>query len=818
MNDLPGLTSEEAKKRLASFGANALAEKPPPSALSVLFDQLKSPLVYILFFAFAVTMFLQEYVDGSVILLAVVMNTILGFVQERKAQHDLAALKKILTPQAKVTRDGKTMYVRTSELVPGDVVLLSNGDRIPADGHILESVSLFINESMLTGESLPVGKSADRDNNLVAMGTVVTGGRGTMTVTKTGMVTAMGRIAQTLGETKEEHTPLQRQLSSLARTLAVTVFGLSTLIFIVGVIFGEEIVSMFTTAVAVAVSAIPEGMVVSLTVILAVGMQRILKRKSVVRKLVSAETLGSVTTICIDKTGTLTEGVMRVVESELTDHERAVRTVVLANNLDDPIEIALWNWARGQNHFDPQKMTDDNPRVAEIPFDSTRKYMAVATKTDLWVKGAPEILLEKSDMSDKERKHWTEKITEFGSKGLRVIGIACGGMPSEHEPDITIANLQFLGIIAVSDPIRKEVKETLAVCRKAGISVKVVTGDYRVTSEAVLREIGIPITNPEMEIMEGKELENIRTEDLHKRVREIKLFCRVTPHQKLKIVDALKAVGEVVAMTGDGVNDALALKKADIAIVVEGASDVAKETADIILLDSNLTTIVAAVEEGRGIFQNIRKVVLYLLSDALTEITIIIASLVMRLPLPLTASQILWINILSDGFPNLALAFEPKDRDLMDAPPRPNNEPIIDREIRTLIILIGIVTSVLSLAAFIGRYLVSHDLAHARTLVFAIVGIDSLIYVFSCRSLSKPLLKSGIMRNRWLVWAVFAGFILQILPIYHPGLAAAFDTTPLDVSDWLIVAAMGVILIAVIEGVKYAYLTRHIRRMKTASL
>jgi Ca2+-transporting ATPase len=631
-----------------------------------------------------------------------------------------------------------------------------------------------------------------------------------MVVTQTGMATAVGAIAKSLGETKEEMTPLQTQLSQLARILALAVFGLSLFIFLVGVLFGEEVVTMFTVAVAVAVSAIPEGMVVSLTVILAVGMQRILKKRAIVRKLVSAETLGSVTVLCVDKTGTLTEGVMRVVESELVDRNLAIRAAVIANNLDDPIEIALWDWARGQNHIDPQQVSESESRLAELPFDSTRKYMAVATRSGVWVKGAPEILLEKSRMTEKDRARWYARIGEFGSRGLRIIALAYKKDSPVHDRIDDITHLQFLGVAAVSDPIRPEVKESLAVCRKAGLSVKVITGDYRATSEAVMREIDMPITDAQREIMEGKELEGVSVDELVRRIRDIRLFCRVTPHQKMKIVQALKAVGEVVAMTGDGVNDALAMKKSDIAIVVENASDVAKETADLILLDSNLKTIVTAIEEGRGIFQNIRKVILYLLSNSLTEIIVIISSLLFRLPLPLTASQILWINILSDGFPNLALAFEPKDRDLMENLPRPKKAPILDREMKSLIVLISIVTSILAFAAFVGTLQLTGDLIRARTITFAIVGVNSLFYVFSCRSLSKPIVKSGIMSNRWLLMGVFVGFILQILPIQHLSFSKAFDTQPLSSIDWLIVMGTGLLLVLVIEIFKKHFISRRV--------
>lgn len=780
---------------------NVLVEKNPPGDLVLFLSQLKSPLVYILLLASIVTFYLRDYVDMSIILTAVVLNTILGFIQERKAQHGLAALKKILTPKARVERNGHVETIDVREITVDELVVISAGDRIPADGALLEAVNLFINEAILTGESMPVAKNV-KDCVSVFSGTTVTSGRGKFRVTAIGMETKLGSIAGTLEKTPEEDTPLQRQIRKLAGVLAVLVCIISIFIFLVGLLRGENFITMFSIAVAIAVAAIPEGMVVSLTVILSLGMQRILKKQAIVRRLASAETLGSVNVLCVDKTGTLTEGLMRVVETKLTDHQKAIQTAVLANNMENPIDNALWEWVQGQDHYDPQQITESHPRIHEIPFDGTKKFMLVATRDGVWVKGAPEVLLAKSAIPQSEKQLWMRRINSFAQKGLRVIGLAWKPKQTHDASYDKLSGLSFLGVIGVSDPIRQGVAEALDVASRAGIDVKVVTGDYRVTSEAILNELGIQIRDGQREIIEGKELEGMTTGDLAQRVDGVRLFCRVTPEQKLKIVNALQKNGKVVAMTGDGVNDALALKKSDIGVVVASASDVAKDTADLVLLDSNFKTIVAAVEEGRVIFQNIRKVVLYLLSDASTEMILIILSIIFFLPLPLTAIQILWINILSDGFPDLALAFEQKEYDVMRRTPMARSASIVDGGLSILIFIIGILKALIAFTVYVLVFNHTQNLLYAQTLTFVIVGTGSLLYVFAIRNLSKSILHENIFKNPFLVYAVLAGLFLQLLVLYHPWFTSIFKTQPLGLIDWVLVVGSGAILIFVIECTK----------------
>lgn len=837
---MEGLTREEVGRRLGQYGPNVLPEKRQFLAAAIFLHQFTSPLIFVLLAAVAITLVLGDMVDAAVIGGAVVMNTILGFIQEYKAETSLAALKSILTPQAKVIRDGKTVTITAMELVPGDVVILTAGDRVPGDGRVVEAVSLFINEAMITGESVPVEKynptnptnnqirpmnesmtqwGNNKNESIVFMGTVVATGRGKMEVTATGADTAIGRMATTLTQTKKEDTPLQKEIGRLARNLAIVVLVLCSLLFFLGLYYGKEITLMLTTAVAIAVSAIPEGLVVSLTVILALGMQRVMKRKALVRRMVAAETLGSVSTICVDKTGTITQGVMQVVREDVTDPGVAVKAAIFANNLEDPLEIALWDWARGQDHIDPQKMVDESKRLGEIPFDSRKKYMSVTTPEGVWVKGAPEVVLGMSTLTKSQRNEWLRKVTAWGGEGLRVLGLGYrmennptnptnkqirpmnDEMEQQDNETMNVKKLTFLGLIGIADPVREGVGEAVVRVRNAGVTVVMVTGDYRATAEAVLGTIGLPITNPEREIMEGSELAAISESELAVRVREIRLFCRVSPDQKHKIVSALQTAGEVVAMTGDGVNDALAIKKADIGIVVEGASDVARETADIVLLDSNFRTIVGAIEEGRAIFDNIRKVTLYLLSDAFVEMGIIAGAIVLGWPLPLTALQILWINLVDDGLPSIALTVDPAAGGLMTRAPRPRTMLIVDTRMNLIILVVCIATTILSLGIFTwvrGSYL----LATAQTTVFTLVASVSFLYVFSFRRLDSRLRVGELLQNRWLLGSVAAGFILQLFAVYHPWGNHAFGTVPLPLFAWGVIFSASAVIIGMIEGIK----------------
>ncbi|TSC53854.1 MAG: Ca2+-transporting ATPase [Microgenomates group bacterium LiPW_16] len=812
---LTGLTSQEARERLGKFGLNILPEKPPPSSFLIFLDQFKSPLVYVLLAAALVTAILGHFPDTAIILWAVFLNTVFGFYQEQKAKKALYALSKILTPRAKVIRDGEKKIIDARELVPGDLVVLEFGDKIPADGVFVKIVDLAVNEAVLTGESQPVFKKV-KDHGF--MGTIVASGRAELLVTKTGVSTEMGKIAEIIGE-KEEKTPLERRLAALARTLAGFVGIAALLVFVSGIIVGKSIVEMFTTAVALAVAAIPEGLVISLTVILAIGMQRILKRKALVRKLACAETLGSVTVICADKTGTLTEGKMRVVKSEFIPGVKlGIEAAAVCNNLSDPLEYAMWEWVRSKGE-DPQKIVEDNPRINEVPFSVKHRFIATLHEKEIFVSGAPEILLSSSKIEEKERKIWEKKFESFAKEGLRLVGFAVvknGELEKEfRQLKLTkalgdLSNLSFLGILGFEDPVRPEVADTLRECQKAGIAVKVITGDFLATGVSVLAKLGIKVSKDE--VIEGEELAKIGKDELGKRIGKLILFARTDPFQKLKIIETLKEKGEIVAMTGDGVNDAPALAKADIGIVVSQASEVARETADMVLLDSNFATIVAAIEEGRGIFENLKKVILYLLSDAFSELLVIFGALIMNFPLPLTAGQILWINLVADGFPDLALTVDPKRKGLMGEPPVNPKENLLNPQVKALIALVSLFAGASTLLIFFLFFKQTGDLILSRSLAFALLGTNSLFYVFSCRSLRKPVWQTDIFANPWLILAVGAGFLLLASAFYLPPLVFLLGITPLGFFEWGIVVAIGFATVLIIEITKFLFMLKSKRK------
>jgi Ca2+-transporting ATPase len=798
-----GLTSAEAKARLVEYGKNELPEKPPPSDFSLFISQLKNPLVYILMAAGTVTVFLGHYSDAAIILFAVVVNTTLGFIQERRASRALTALKKLIHPHAKVKRDGEVVTIDVEEVVPGDVVVLEQGSKVPADGTLLVAERLFVEEAILTGESVPVEKEEKKE---VFMGTIVTAGHGLMRVTTTGEGTQMGKIAKGIQEPSED-TPLRIQLKRLAKQLSILVFGLTVIVFLVGVISGREIAEMFTTAVALSVSAIPEGLLVGLTVVLAIGMQRILKKKGLVRNLVSAETLGGVTTICVDKTGTLTEGKMQVVDT-IGDEKMIAQQAVLANDLDDPLVIAAYEWAK-QHVKNLQSLVEKNPRLDSIPFSSKSRFFAGLNQTGkektLFVNGAPEFLLEWSDLTRSQKSEIGGRIEELTSQGKRVIGLAKKTFKKERiSGDDVKKGLKWVGALAFSDPVRQGVKTALEKTESAGINLIIITGDYAQTAIAVMGQIGFEVD--QNEVILGEKLSALSSHELAKRLShpdgETKLFARTTPEQKLKIVEALKANGEVVAMMGDGVNDAPALKKADIGIVVGEASDVAKETADLILLDSNFATIIEAIEEGRGIFDNIRKIILYLMSDAFEEIIAVIGTLVLGLPLPITAGQVLWINLISDGFPDLALTIDPKSPGIMKQPPRDSAENIISLWMRNLIALVSLAGGLMALGLFVWFHAQTGDDLLARSIAFATLGLNSLVYVFSIRTLTRPFWKENPFDNKWLNLAVLAGFGLQITPFFIPTARNFLRLESLSLGQWGMVAATSIVMFIIIEVAK----------------
>lgn len=871
-----GLAAKKAEKLLKQHGENKLKAKKAVSWVKVLLDQFKSPLIYILVMASGVTLALGDLIDAGVIGAAVVLNTILGFYQEMKAEKSLEALSSMLSPKAKVIRDGKRELIDASLIVPGDVCVLEIGERVPADGVVIESDSLSVSEAMLTGESVPVEKGViqplnnkkqveSNSKSMVFMGTLVSSGIGKMKVVKTGQETEMGKIADKLTETKEEKTPLQKQIGKFSKKLAIMVGVISLVILVVGLMAGDAFVEIFTTAVAVAVSAIPEGLAVSLTVILAIGMQRIFKKKALVRKLMAAETLGSVTVICSDKTGTLTEGKMRVVLSKsflerggyelaLRDRSDAVSELevrnqvtlqmmaMLCNDMRDPLEIGMMEWAQHPGDIRPlnsaknkkgkgyspltaigrdiEALVEQYPRIDSIPFDPRTKYIATlhedksrsrsvnrgsGGKNLLLVSGAPEIMVERSYLSKKDKEKMLEKFREEGRKGYRLVGFSYKEVGKSEVADKDVSDLKFVGYLAFEDPVRENVKQALKEARGAGIKVKVITGDYLETAKAVLNELEL-----DCEVsMEGYELEKISDEELQKKIGEVTLFARTNPEQKLRIVQALQNNNEVVAMTGDGVNDAPAVRQADIGIVVNEASAVARETADMILLDSNFATIVGAVEEGRGIFVNLKKIILYLLSDAFAEVILVLGSMVLGLPLPITAAQILWINLVDDGLPDFALTLEPKPSDLMKQKPRGHERQLMDGEVKLLIGLISSVSGFLALGLFYVYHKTTGDLMLARTVAFTTLAISTLLYVFSCKSLKKPIWRENIFDNVWLIGAVMIGFSFQLMALYLPSLQRVLKTVALGVREWGVVFVVSMVVIIMIEIVKAIYSARY---------
>jgi Ca2+-transporting ATPase len=804
-----GLTTTQAEHLLEEYGPNALPDKPPPSDLVIFISQLKNPLIYVLLAAGLVTLFLKDYTDSSIIFFAVLINTVLGFIQESKAGKALEALKKLVHPHARVLRNGVIEIIEVEKIVPGDVVVLHQGDKIPADGKIMESSRFFASEAILTGESEPVEK---QESDEVFMGTVVTAGTGRMIVTLTGSKTEMGKIAISVSEISDD-TPLHRQLAVFSKQLSILVGVLILIVFISGLIFGESPTDIFTTSVALAVSAIPEGLLVALTVVLAIGMQRILRRKGLVRNLVSAETLGGVTIICVDKTGTLTHGKMQVVDVVGEEHE-IVKQVTFVNDLDTSVVIAAWEWGSKKVTDADKSEFGSQERLDSIPFSSEFKFSAslypwTEEGNLIFVTGAPEILLENSSLSAKEKEEIQKRIKSLSQEGKRLLGFArkyVGDNKEELLQKDVEKDLQWVGMLAFTDPVRDDVKLALEKTKKAGIKLIVITGDYAETAKVVLKQLGLEVK--EKNIILGEDLDSISEEELSEKLSsdpfEVKLFARAKPNQKLKIVQVLKANGEVVAMTGDGVNDAPALAKADIGIVVGEASEVAKETADLVLLDSSFATIVAAIAEGRGIFDNIRKIILYLMSDAFEEILIVLTAIFFRLPVPITAAQILWVNLVSDGFPNLALTIDPKTAGSMSRPPRSPKEPLVAKWMLKIITMVSLIGGFFAFVLFWHAYKTTGNVDLARSVTFATVGINSLVYVFSIRTLREPFWKTSFFANKWLILSVIVGLGFQVLPFATEGLRSFFKLVPLG-GYWAAAAGASLMMFFSIEISKWVF-------------
>lgn len=868
-----GLDSIEALRRQRHYGKNILPSEPPLSTVVVLLRQFRSILVIILVIAGVLSLGLGERIDFYVIMVTVGLNVGVGFIQEWKAERALASLKKVVIFEAEVLRDGQRQRVSAEQLVPGDVVFVEAGEKIPADGRLLSVVDCEVSEAALTGESasvkkqlkpLPIGTGLADRSNMLFLGTLVTAGSARVVVTCTGLDTEIGSIAGVLKATSKEQTPLQKKFDAFSRSIGLIILGVTSLVLIGGVFSNVPFITMFNLAVALAVSSIPEGLVVAMTVVLAIGAQRILKHHALIRKLVAAETLGSTTVICTDKTGTLTEGRMTVTEVLTRDERFDVRhgpssenrkgkeeldwiitTATLSNNAvlqnpeADPVD---WNLTGnltdrallsfGMRHGKERALLEkEMPRVAELPFDSEKKYMVtqhtMGEDTLLIVKGAPEIILNMCDqvrvgirsvkMSPENRKMFQQKVLTMSKSGLRVLAIAdrrSKGSPAplDHEhPKQT--NLVFLGLIGIKDPLRPTAQSTIQLCKEAGITPVMITGDHRMTAAAIGRELGLK-TGKE-NIVEGWELDEFSDEELKKKVKDISIYARVTPRHKLRIIDAWQARHEVVAMTGDGINDAPALKSADIGVALGSGTEVAKEVSDLVLLDNNFSTIVAAVEQGRVIFDNIKKVTLYLLSDSFTEILLVVASLFLGIPLPLSVVQILWINLVTDGLSGFALTLEPKEPKIMQEKPKGRFVHILDLPMKSLIGVISVMLAIENLLLFIFFWKTTGSEDLARTIVFACLGVNTLLIVFSVRSLRRSLFGISFFSNPWLLAAVGLGIGVQLLGIYLPFFQKFLNTVALGGEEWGMILLSSLLVLTLIEVLKSAFIIPRFERTRT---
>ncbi len=797
-----GLTTAEVEQRRREYGENALPSAKRTSAWGIFFNQFKNPLVYIILTAAGISLAVGEYGDFGIIMAVVLIDAVLGFIQEYQAQRTYTALKSLLKPTTTVIRDGARQEIEVAELVPDDIVVLNAGEHIPGDGEVLEALKLTVEEAILTGESEPVSKTTAAGENHVFMGTTVLTGRGLMRVTTTGARTELGHIAASLHEEIEDKTPLQVRLEAFSRTLTRLVLGITVAIFVIGLISGRPLLEMLRVSIILAIAAVPEGLLIAVTVILVLGMRKILKRSGLVKRLLAVETLGSVTTICTDKTGTLTEGRMQVTRQEVRDAQRALEVMVYCNNLEGPVDAALWEYARAQLKGDPQEMANGAERLGEEMFSSETKFMVVATRiagqTLHYLKGAPEIVLGMCTVDEQERSRILAQVEQWAGEGLRLLGLAYrpDGLLGDH------SGYTWVGLVAMEDPIREGVREAIQVARRAGIKVKMITGDYRKTAERIAAMIGLASRSDQ--VLDGEELQQLSDAELAARVQDIAVFARIRPQDKLRIVRALQTQGEITAMIGDGVNDAPALKRSNIGVVVGAATDVAKETADLILLDNNFKTIVAAVEEGRVIFENIRKVVAYTLSNSFAEVLLVFGAMLLGWPAPLLVAQILWIHLICDGPSDIVLGFEPKENGIMEEPPKPLNEPILNKLGLSLIGIISTVSAVVGLGIF-GHYFLQHnDPVEGRSIAFASFAINSMIYIFAYRSLRRPLFRMNRLSvNKPLIWAVTVGLVLALLPFLVPGLGRMLSIVPLYPEDWLLVIGVAVGLLSVVEVGKW---------------
>jgi len=867
-----GLTDHESTKRLDKYGKNKLTKKREFRALKIFINQFKSFLVALLVLAVGVSYYLGEIVDAYVIGVIILLNALLGFIQEFKAERAVESLKKLSSTKAKVLRDGKEEIIDAENLVPGDIILIEEGDKVPADARLIEVINLEMDESALTGESTPVSKElvvlkkekvvVSELRNMIFMNTSVSRGRATAVIIGTGMSTEIGKIAKSITEQKTPETPLQKKLEVVAKNLGIAAVIISIAVFGIGLLKGEPIVEMFTAAVSLAVAAVPEGLPTVVTITLALGLSKMAKVNSIIRRLPVVETLGSATVICSDKTGTLTKNEMTVTDI-YTNHKSfkvsgsgydpegnfnldgkkvdpnksknldlILRSGVLCTTaklnhhkkgwriIGDPTEGALLVSSKKAGKGKDELLNEFKFKN-EIPFDSNRKMMSVIYENNgkhiAYIKGAPEIFLQNCShiymngtikrMNKSDREKIKTQIDGMTKDALRVLamGYKYVNMKKKISPQNIERDIVFVGLQGMIDPPRTEVKSALETCTKAGITTIMITGDHAETARAIAIELGI-IDNKAPTVI-GDELEKLSHEALMKKLETVRVFARVSPEHKLKIVNALKSRGEVVAMTGDGVNDAPALKAADIGVAmgIKG-TDVSKDSADMILMDDNFASIVKAVEEGRGVFDNIRNFIRYLISSNVGEVLAIFVAMLIGLPLPLIAVQILWMNLLTDGLPALALGVDPPEPDIMSRKPRRLKEGAISKNTWVFSIIVGLIMMIGTILLFYWK--LDSGIEHARSIAFSTIVMFQMFNIFNSRT-DKSILKNPkeMFNNKALLLAIAASVVLQVLVVSHPFFQNYFETAALTAYEWFLVTAMGSTVIIAIEIIKNNFKT-----------
>jgi Ca2+-transporting ATPase len=864
VHPLNGLSPEEAKERLSKYGENKLATKKGKTLFQLFFAQLNDVMIYILLAAAVVSGLVGEISDAIIIAIVILINAIVGVIQESKAEKALEALKKLSTPKAVVKRNGELVEIPSEEVVPGDIVVIDAGRYIPCDLRLIETANLKIEESALTGESVPVDKDSNLvlseentplgdQRNMAFMSTLATYGRGIGVAIGTGMSTEIGKIAKMLDESEVEQTPLQKKLAQLGKILGFAALGICAVMFAVGVAQKRDLFEMFLTSISLAVAAIPEGLPAIVTIVLALGVQKMIKENAIVRKLPAVETLGSVNVICSDKTGTLTQNKMTVTKFycddaygdinslniEEPEHKLLIECLMLCNDATyseasktgDPTEIALLEAGVRYNIF-KEELQSSHRRVNEVPFDSDRKLMTtVNTYEDHYyvlTKGAIDNLLKitKSAYIDGEIVPLTEEIrskimstsNSMSNDALRVLGAAYKQIPSPHvEIDSLEQDLIFIGLVGMIDPPRLEVKDSIAECRKSGIKTIMITGDHKNTAFAIAQELGI--ASDMSETISGVELDELSQEELNKRVNNLRVFARVSPEHKVKIVKAFKANGNIVSMTGDGVNDAPSLKAADIGVAMGiTGTDVAKGAADMVLTDDNFSTIVSAIKEGRNIYNNIKKSIIFLLSCNAGEIIALFFAILLGWASPLKPIHILWVNLITDTLPALALGADPGDPDVMKEKPRNPKHSLFAEGAGVSLLLNGILIGVLTLSAFVigarvytgttslfpifPENISEAALTHAQTMAFVVLSVSQLIHSLNMRHRTKSIFQVGLFTNKYLIGAIIIGIFLQDIVITVPFLASVFKVFDLGLKDWGFVGLLSVVPLIVNEIVK----------------